>query len=559
MRLIFSSFLIIINFHCFSQSITLNEDNIYRDLRLQQLNSEFSGEESFVIRPISYTKYQNDYSNYPLKLYQNKSQNIDIKFLPVNFNFEYNSDIPYKNNNGSMLPNRGFQSLVSFGFSGKLSFLTFQIKPEYLYRQNLHYNGFWEGHYPIIWVKRYNLWNWIDMPERFGIESENAVFLGQSNFKFNFNGMSLGVSNENIWWGPSIRNSIMMSNNSRGFNHITFNSTRPHKTFLGNFEWQFITGKLIGSGFTPPRTDFEYGGNNLYIPKRSQTGNVNDWRYLQGYVLTFSPKFLDGLNIGIIRWATMYSELVEGKYTWLEGKPNYFPVFENIFRNKDQYENYEAQTDQAGGIFFRWLSKKSALEVYGELYYNDTKQNIRDLLLDTNHARAFTIGFQKILDTKSKSKYSLSWEWTKLEQTGGRLLRSAGSWYHHSWVNHGYTNYGEVLGAAIGPGSNSQYLSILRKKENNLMGLGFEIIDNNNDFYYYAFEDAQDARRYWKDFNLHLNFEKKFNKINLSSNFVYSRSLNYQWELVDDLLPYYHPGKDLNNIHFDLKILYLFN
>ena len=28
---------------------------------------------------------------------------------------------------------------------------------------------------------------------------------------------------------------------------------------------------------------------------------------------------------------------------------------------------------------------------------------------------------------------------------------------------------------------------------------------------------------------------------------VYSRSLNYQWELVDDLLPYYHPGKDLNN------------
>ena len=40
------------------------------------------------------------------------------------------------------------------------------------------------------------------------------------------------------------------------------------------------------------------------------------------------------------------------------------------------------------------------------------------------------------------------------------------------------------------------------------MGLGFEIIDNNNDFYYYAFEDAQDARRYWKDFNLHLNFEK---------------------------------------------------
>ena len=74
-----------------------------------------------------------------------------------------------------------------------------------------------------------------------------------------------------------------------------------------------------------------------------------------------------------------------------------------------------------------------------------------------------TIGFQNSR-YKIQSKY-IQLGMDKTEQTGGRLLRSAGSWYHHSWVNHGYTNYGEVLGAAIGPGSNSQYLSILRKKK----------------------------------------------------------------------------------------------
>lgn len=558
MKKLYKLFFLSICIQCFSQSITLNEDNIYQNLRLKQLKSEFSDQESFTIRPISYLKYKSDYNNYPFKLYSSKNGKNNFKLLPVNINFEYNSEIPHNINNGSMLPNKGMQSILSFGFFGKFSILSFQIKPEYLYRENLNYRGFWEGHYDIHWVKRYTLWNLIDTPERFGKNSENLVLLGQSNIKLNFKGISIGISNENIWWGPSIRNSIMMSNNSRGFTHITFNSNKPHKTFLGNFEWQFITGKLIGSGYSPPRTDFEYGGSKLYIPKRSQTGNVNDWRYLQGYILTFSPKFVKGLNIGLIRWAQMYSELVGGKYTWLEGKPNYFPVFSNIFRKNDKYENYEAQIDQAGGVFFRWFFEKSAFEIYGELHYNDTKQNLRDLLLDTNHARAFTIGLQKIIKTSSKADYSLHWEWTKLEQTGGRLLRSAGSWYHHSWVNHGYTNYGEVLGARIGPGSNSQYLSFHRSSNKTKSGLAFEIIDNNNDFYYWAFEDAQDPRRYWKDFNLHLSFEKKFKNFNLYSNMIYSRVLNYQWELIDNLKPYYHPGKDLNNFHLNLKILYPF-
>ena len=58
-----------------------------------------------------------------------------------------------------------------------------------------------------------------------------------------------------LWWGPSIRNSIMMSNHAQGFKHITFNTIKPIKTFFGAFEFQIITGRLKNSGFTPPRTD----------------------------------------------------------------------------------------------------------------------------------------------------------------------------------------------------------------------------------------------------------------------------------------------------------------
>ena len=72
-----------------------------------------------------------------------------------------------------------------------------------------------------------------------------------------------------------------------------------------------------------------------------------------------------------------------------------------------------------------------------------------------------------------------------------------------------------------------------------------------------AFDDNGDFRRYWKDFNFHLNFEKKFKKFWGSINMMYSRSLNYQWELIENSsLPYYQPGRDVDNFHLNIKLTY---
>ena len=394
------------------------------------------------------------------------------------------------------------------------------------------------------------------MPERFGENNINKKLIGQSSIKLNFKGMSLGISNENIWWGPSIRNSIMMSNHARGFKHISFNSTKPLQTKIGNFEWQLISGRLESSGYLPANSDFQYAGTNIYSPKINQLSETNDWRYLQGYTLTYSPKWISGLSIGFIRWVQMYSALVEGKYTWMIGSPTWFPAFKNLFRKNDAYENYEAQTNQAAGVFMRWLWIDSKAEFYAEYHHNDSKNNIRDLLLDSDHSRAVSVGLQKIFEI-SDDNYLFSWEWTQMEQTASRLLRNAGSWYEHGYTMDGFTNEGEVLGAGIGPGSNSQYFALSRIRNQEKLGLALEIIDQDNDFYHEAFSSAQDFRRYWKDFNFHLNYSKKFRNFWLSSNIMYSRSLNYQWDLDDMATPYYHPGNDVNNFHMTLKLTYL--
>jgi hypothetical protein len=553
-----------------SQTINLNESYLTDYLRTSQLLGEFKSDVSFNLKPldigkngIEIDKEIFDKEKYAPSILSFLKGNGKIKILPVDYNIEFNSRHPYNRNNGSMGPNRGYQHILSAGIYAEIGLLSIQLKPEYLYSENKDFEGFGEGpngHYSAIWAKRYKLWNKIDMPERFGEKSISKTLIGQSSIRLNFKGLSLGVSNENIWWGPSIRNSIMMSNHARGFKHITFNTTKPLKTKIGNFEWQVISGRLESSGYLPANSDFQHAGTNIYVPKINQQGRTDDWRYLQGYSITYSPKWVSGLSLGFTRWVQMYAAQAEGKYWWMEGSPTWFPAFQNLFRKNDKYENYEAQSNQAAGLFLRWLWKDSKAEIYVDYNHNDSKQNIRDLLLDSDHSRAVTVGLQKVFEI-TNDNFLFSWEWTQMEQTASRLLRNAGSWYEHGGTYDGYTNEGEVLGAGIGPGSNSHYFALSRIRDKEKLGIALEIIDQDNDFYHEAFSNGGsfggDYRRYWKDFNLHVNFSKKYKQFWLSSNLMYSRSLNYQWDLDDTATEYYRPGNDVNNFHMTLKLAYL--
>ena len=225
-----------------AQTINLNESFIQQNLRTAQLLGEFDSSVSFTSLPIHTGKIgvKIDSSligskEYGATLKTFFGKHGKLKILPLNFIMEYSSHHPYSRNNGSMIPNRGYQQLVSFGFHAELGPLSIQFKPEGVYAENRNFEGFPNSHYGITWARRYNLWNNIDMPERFGDNVYKKSLFGQSSIRLNYKGLSLGLSSENIWWGPSIRNSIMMSNQAQGFNHITFNTTRPIKTSYRKF------------------------------------------------------------------------------------------------------------------------------------------------------------------------------------------------------------------------------------------------------------------------------------------------------------------------------------
>ena len=556
MRLI-TILLIIISSKIFSQTIDVNNDFNYSLIRSSILNGDIKTKYSLNFRPVPLEPFNKIITSQYRSIFKSSDNNIEIKSLGIDYLLEFNSHHPYNRNNGTMIPNRGYQHIISPGLYFKIGPLSITFKPEHHFSENKVFDTFWEGHYDEIWRRRYVLWNWIDMPERHGNKQHNKTTFGQSSIKFNLKNFSIGISNENIWWGPSIRNSIMMSNHAQGFKHITFNSIKPLETFIGNFEWQFITGRLENSGFKPTGFDRTFfGDRKLYIPRINENGRTDDWRFLQGYIISYSPKWIDGLSLGFIRWVSMYSDLLEGKYWWIKTPNSYFPVFENIFRGNDQFEDYKGQTNEAAGLFLKWFWEDAKSEFYVEFHYNDAKQNLRDLILDSDHSSAATLGIQKIFKVNN-SNILFNWEWTKMEQSASRLVRNAGSWYVHGFTRDGYTNKGEVLGSSIGPGSNSHYLSINRLIKEGLIGFAFEIIEHDNDFYHESF--GQDYRRYWKDFNFHIKFNKKFKDFSLSSNIVYIRSLNYQWELDDYAEPYYHPGRDVDNFHLSLKLNYFGN
>uniref|UniRef100_UPI00404738E3 capsule assembly Wzi family protein n=2 Tax=Roseivirga sp. TaxID=1964215 RepID=UPI00404738E3 len=557
-KIILLAFTIVLLGHqLIGQTIPLGSPVIQDYLRRQQLLGNMDSSFSFNYRPLVIGKnglkvdsLVFDADQYFKTIASFAHDKGKIKILPVEFRLAYDTDHPDSRNDGAMIRSRGLQTYVSAGFYTEWGPLTIQLKPEFIFAENNLYQGFPNKprHFESTWQSRYVFFNRIDEPERYGDGNYTRATFGQSSIRLNQWGLSLGLSTENIWWGPSIRNSLMMSNNAQGFPHITLNTQRPIKTAIGSFEGQIITGRLDASGFDPPAADQIFRGKIQFVPK------PDDWRYLQALTFSYSPKWIKGLSLGATRWVQQYSE--NAKET-----KSYLPIFQNIFRQNDKEEfGFNLKQDQAASLFGRWVWFDSKAEIYFEFGKNDASINLRDLLVDTDHSRALTFGFNKLFSTTKKDEfYQFNFELTQMSQTESRFFRNALSWYIHGQVRDGYTNNGEVLGSALGPGGNAQYLEVSWVKGLKRIGGAIERYVHNNDFATSAF--SGDFSRYWVDYNLHGFVEWQFDKILLRGSLFYTKSLNYQWELEYDpnATPFpYFPGKDRDNFNLDINLAYTF-
>jgi len=482
-----------------------------------------------------------------------------IKLLPVTWINQYNSKHPEGLNDGAMIPSRGYQTMISGGLYAQYGALSIQLRPEIVSAENLDYEGFPHRTDPAVdahlWYEMYySNFNRIDLPERFGDKSYKRIFWGQSSIRLTNGPISLGISTENLWWGPGMRNALVMTNNAPGFVHFTLNTVKPIRTYIGSFEGQFIAGRLNNSGFFPPDTTLNYnGGPQFYQAKPT------DWRYINGIVISYQPKWVPGLFLGATRTFQVYEKDM-GKSLGDMNIGDIFPVFTTFDQGKYQDGVMAARKrDQLMSIFMRWVWLKANGEIYAEYGRKDYFWNIQDLEVEPSYSGAYILGFRKLMPFLSrKNEYiQINLELTQLAMSPTTTNRNGTSWYLSDIVKAGYTNDGQLLGAGIGPGSNSQSLNVSWVKGLKQIGLQLERFVHNNDYQHFPIGDI---RNHWVDLSamLHADWDYKNLVVSATSGFV--NSLNYEW-LFDAPPPpdfTWLKGTDVFNFHGQLNIMYRF-
>ncbi|MDB5090771.1 MAG: hypothetical protein JWR09_4765, partial [Mucilaginibacter sp.] len=459
---------------------------------------------------------------------------------------QFNSDHPYGWNDGPMIPAKGYQTMLSGGFFVKFGPLSVQLRPEFVYAANPSFNGFGTGHSDSELLNYYSYHNYIDWPERYGTGSYNKAFWGQSSIRLTFGPASIGISNENVWWGPGIRNSLILSNNAPGFKHITINTVRPINTFIGSFEGQVLAGRLDYSNFLPLYATLSNGKSLFQLKK-------DDWRYFTGFNINYHPKWIEGFTLGLTRTFDAYHKDVK---TFSEYVPFFFP-----YQKQNTNDGDPIPRDQYTSLYARWLFTRAQAEVYFEYGLNDNSYNSRDFIGSPDHSRAYIFGMRKMLPLSGRADQHIlfSAEVTQLSQTPDRIVRQASGWYVHSGVTEGHTNEGQVLGAGTGSGGNLQSMEVSWVSGLKKLGIRFERYEHDVDFQEANFPDINGNSRKWVDFAFALQGEWNYKNLIFNATLEEVKSFNYEW-ILKDYTPdqYYIPHNDVYNLHAVLGVTFRF-
>lgn len=443
--------------------------------------------------------------NYNSTIYTNQ-KNTWVEWLPINTTIEYNSHHPYGWNHSGMLDAKGFQTMVSGGIFANWGILSVQLMPTAQYAQNPNF----------------------EITNGFGAATKGAyhkLALGQSSIRLNYGGISVGLSNENMWWGPGIQNSLFMSNNAPGFQHLTINSTKPLKTPIGNFEFQLIAGKLVEDTSVllevKDLTTFYYAQGVYDGLPSVASRDTGDWRYLNALTISYNPKWIPGLFLGFTRLGYNYNGFIGEHQNFIK---DYLPVLSGLFRSNSRAYSITGannHTKQLISVSARYVFSKDHAEIYGEYGSNDNTLNMRDFIMSPNHGSIYTAGFKKMFQLHNKKWIDIAAEITQLSQPVDYIIRGTGNTYEYQGS---YTNQSRVLGAGFGNGSNMQTYSVSLKDGFNKNGIVIQRIVHDA-----IREPNVSENKQWIDLSLGYMFQKRINNFVFHAQAQMVHSNYYGW------------------------------
>jgi len=473
----------------------------------------------------------------------------------INFSFDQQNNTlqPISFNDGNMYPSRGWQERYSYGVNLKLLIFDINYQPEKLIVENLtqeYYAGnTLDGNFMFKYFGM--VANNIDNFRQFGYDRIEETTLGQSRAGIRTKYMAAGVSNENIWWGPGKRNSLVFTNNAAGFQHYYLKTVEPIKTYIGSFELAGVVGKLDITKYT------EIDQELLNICRPCKVFKNLDEREVDGITINYQPKWVRNFYIGYAYSRQFYRHATDA----LGDTVNFF--------SKD------LPKQEIGSMFFRFSMPEDHAEFYGEMGLPNEAPWPWKFFKDRMRP-GFVFGATKLVPLKLFDSYlSVNVEFTQLQLMNPKDIfypnnpwagGKPNSWYLSTIVQQGWSNNGQLMGSSIGPGSNNQSISLSWNKGYNKIGLFVERTVYNNDFYYSVYFNPTASNgygyynRYWVDLTKRLEFQlMPIKNILLSASFTNTNALNYRWVRIDDGSAYDEPAiqSDKYNQQFQMSIKYL--
>lgn len=533
-------------------------------LRIQQL-LQGAGFSSFTHRPVHQSIYDAYMSQSGEKGYwwnEKLERNETTLQLPEGFGtariglhephllMTTNSRVPYGENNGAAWYGKGINSELMGGFYLASDYFTLQVRPQIVWQQN---NDFVVPRFiprtesgEIRYVAE-GIGDQIDRPFRFGPDPFWTIDYGHTSFRLHYGAVEAGYGSEPLWWGGNVRYALLLSNNAPGVRHLFLGTRRPVRIpGVLSFEVRWIGGW--------PRDSEWFDQPEEYQQKR----------FMSAFNFSFSFDFLPDLHFGFSRATHSYVDH-EGLFF-----SDIFSVFdpvplENVLEKRGPLEERKPR-NELNSVYARWVWPESRMEIYGEYFRDDHFWDWRDFLMEPNHNSGYAFGFQKLFDAPLARHYRVNLEFTNMTPSFLANVRPQFYYYAHEEIRQGHTNGGHILGAAIGPGSNSQFLSVDALARNGRVGLHLRRLADNNHFHYAYDRSLQRGREYgdyWRhrtDLTVGLSFLRRVGPVWVNGSAAWTKLYNYgRFEYGD-----YNPNiatftpYDKVNIQLQLGLRYQF-
>lgn len=379
------------------------------------------------------------------------SQGPRVGFVRPDLRLVANGGLPDSRADGALWAGRGLSSLVRLGVT--LDWQDFHIAfvPEFWTSANRPFDV-----QPALDTARSSLSSpfnagrySLDLPSRMGRDAATEFSPGQTAFWFSAGPVDLGWSSSNLWWGTGVRDALFVGPSAAGVPRVFARTPHPVRTPLGRLSGELFLGVLSESRFFDRLT-------------------VNDRRSLSAAAITWSPTNTDGVVLGLARGVT---KVVPRDSTYGQ---RLFDAFVSL---------REGAGDQLTTLFARYKLPRSGLRAYAEIARARTTSGLRDILTVPNEGIAYQVGVERLVRRTAVNWLFLA-EAMNLEQGVDVKERPPRDFYSGDGTPQGWTQRGQLLGAGIGPGAQSQWLSADRLSRIWSLGLYAERVRWNNDALY---------------------------------------------------------------------------